>query len=107
MKPAPEHAVAACRRGLHQCDIRHIVLASPAAGWDMATEAIGSQALRGGKFMSRQQFENEIMRQEISDQFKPVELSDRELDAVAGGKASGGKLFEATCKGTHIRDVRI
>ena len=52
--------------------------------------------------MSKQQSENEIIRQETSDQSKLIELNDQQLDAVAGGK-----LHEAMCKGTHLPKVTI
>jgi bacteriocin-like protein len=38
------------------------------------------------------------------------EMTDKELDAVNGGKAHGGvsgKLFEQCCKGTHLPEVII
>ncbi|MFY9955775.1 hypothetical protein [Bradyrhizobium sp.] len=52
--------------------------------------------------MSKQQSENEIIRQEMSDQSKSIELNDQQLDAVAGGK-----LYEAMCKGAHLPKVTI
>jgi type VI protein secretion system component Hcp len=52
--------------------------------------------------MSKQQSENKIIRQQTNDQSKPIELSDQQLDAVAGGK-----LYEAACKGTHLPEVTI
>jgi hypothetical protein len=68
----------------------------------MAIEPITSQALRGDKFMSKQPSENEIIRQETSDQSKPIELNDQQLEAIAGGR-----LYEAACKGTHLPKVTI
>jgi hypothetical protein len=52
--------------------------------------------------MSKQRSENEIIRLETSDRSKSMELDDQQLDAVAGGR-----LYEATTKGTHIRDIAI
>jgi hypothetical protein len=60
--------------------------------------------------MRQQQSENQNISQEATDQMKSIELNDQELDLVVGGKpqaATGGKLHESACKGTHIPEVTI
>jgi hypothetical protein len=52
--------------------------------------------------MSQHKSENEIVRQEARDQITSIELNDHQLDLVVGGK-----LHEAACKGTHIRNVTL
>jgi hypothetical protein len=51
--------------------------------------------------MSKQHSKNEIVRQEASDP-RSIELNDRQLDAVVGGR-----LYQAACKGTHLAEVTI
>jgi type VI protein secretion system component Hcp len=60
----------------------------------------------GGKIMSKQQFENGMIRQEVSDRSKPIELNDQQLEIVAGGKSSP-HLFEACTTGKHFSTVGI
>jgi cytochrome c5 len=54
--------------------------------------------------------ESVSIQQQTNDQSpSATELSIEQLETVAGGtkSASGRKLYEATCKGTHIPEVTI
>jgi type VI protein secretion system component Hcp len=55
--------------------------------------------------MSKQS-ENRILRQEVSDPSKPIELNDQQLEIVAGGKSSP-HLFEACTTGKHFSTAGI
>jgi type VI protein secretion system component Hcp len=67
-------------------------------------------AVLGGGIMSRKS-KDKIIGQQAGDQARPVELSDQELDMIAGGTKTTDKaspsLFNLTCTGTHIKDAKI
>lgn len=50
--------------------------------------------------------EIENIPQEARDQTTSIQLDDRQLDLVVGGKPAA-ILREAACKGTHIPEVTI
>jgi hypothetical protein len=47
----------------------------------------------------------------LSEQFKPVELSDQQLDTIAGGAitvdAASPSLFQLCCTGKHIKSGKL
>ena len=67
----------------------------------------GNRATAGASLEATMSKQNSMIRKAANDQFKPIELSEQQLDNVAGGTKTTDRaspnLFTQCCTGKHIQ----
>lgn len=67
----------------------------------------GNRATAGAPSEASMSRQTSMIHRAANEQSKPIELSEQQLDNVAGGTKASHSLFEKCCTGKHIPNAVI